>query len=121
MANEPMKVIASYESEAELETALGLLREAGIQVLTSRDEGSAPLFGQTPYELAQLAVPASQVDEALRVLAQVDAPPEPGWEQEAEQAVDGWVCRNCDTVVQQEQTLCPECGTARGEGPAEEE
>src|SRR4051794_35501287 len=113
MANEPMKVIATYESEAELETALGLLREAGIQVLTSRDEGSAPLFGQTPYEMAQLAVPAAQADEALRVLAQVDAPLEPGWEQEAEKAVDGWLCRNCDTVVNLEQTVCPECGTPR--------
>src|SRR5437762_3414319 len=38
MAHEPMKLIAEFDNEAEVETAVALLREAGIEVLTSRDE-----------------------------------------------------------------------------------
>jgi hypothetical protein len=117
MADEPMKLIAEYDDEAKAESAVALLREAGIKVLTSRDEASASVFGQTPYELTGLAVPESQVEEAEKVLAQLDNPPEPGWEGEAEQAVEGWVCPGCDTVVPNDQTVCPECGTARA-GPA---
>jgi hypothetical protein len=121
MSDEPMKVIAEYDDEAEVQSALALLREAGIEVLTSRDGGSEVLFGQTPYELTGLAVPESRVEEAQRVLAQLDTPPEAGWEQEAEQAVEGWVCPGCDTVVPQDQDVCPECGTRRGETPPEDE
>jgi hypothetical protein len=116
MSDEPMKVIATYDNEAELETALALLQEAGIKVLTSRDTASASLFGQTPYELAEIAVPESQADEALGVLAQLETPP--AWEEKPEKAITGWVCPGCDTVVTQEEPVCPECGTERGAVPA---
>ena len=118
MINEPMKLLAEFDNEAEVETAVALLREAGIEVLTSRDQASASVFGQTPYELTGLAVPVSREAEARTVLAQLGAPPEPGWEQMAEHAVDGWVCSGCDTVVPQGEAVCPECGTSRSAQPA---
>jgi hypothetical protein len=120
MSEEPMRLIAEFDNEAEAEAAVALLKEAGIPVLTSRDEASASLFGQTPYELTGLAVPQSQEAEAQRVLAQLDGPLEPGWEQQAEQAVDGWLCQNCDTVVAETEQVCPECGTPRSEQPPED-
>jgi hypothetical protein len=209
MSDEPMKVIAEYDDEAELEAALAVLNDAGIKVLTSRDQASASLFGQTPYELAQVAVPENRADEALRLLSEVKpslsseaddegekeksgyevteviakftaeeeaqaalaalkaagvqavlsghvpsaaafslfgrlqyAPiqlavpqsqvdqarqvlegagskPAPGWEEAAEQAIDGWLCHNCDTVVAETEQVCPECGTPRSEQPPE--
>jgi rubrerythrin len=127
MSDEPMKVIAEFDDEAELEAALTVLNEAGIEVLTSRDQASASLFGQTPYELAQVAVPENRADEALQLLSQVKPAPSSEADDEgekekagyAEQAIDGWLCHNCDTVVAETEQVCPECGTPRSEQPPE--
>ena len=31
----------------------------------------------------------------------------------AEEAIDGWVCDGCDTIVAPEEAFCPECGSTR--------
>jgi hypothetical protein len=117
---EATEVVANFMDEDQAQPALLALRAAGIPAVLS---GAVPtpatfsLFGRFQYAPMQLAVPHDQVAEAERILTHLDAPPELGWEEVVEQAIDGWLCHNCDTVVPEVETDCPECGTVRGEQP----
>jgi rubrerythrin len=98
------------------------LRSAGLLATLSGATPSAAafsLFGRLQYAPMQISVPSKQAAEALRILAGVNEPPEAGWEDRAEQALDGWLCRNCDTVVDRVQSICPACGSHRDDQPTE--
>jgi hypothetical protein len=122
MDYEATEVIANFMAEEEAQpalAALAALRAQGIQAVLSGvmpNPASFSLLGRMQYAPIQLAVPPEQADEARRILLHLDGPPEPGWEEQAEQ-VEGWLCHNCDTVVAPDQDVCPECGTGRDEQP----
>ena len=40
-----------------------------------------------------------------------------GWEEAAEGAIEGWLCRGCDTVVSPDAQECPQCGMLRSAQP----
>jgi hypothetical protein len=120
---EATEVIANFMDEDEAQPALTALRSAGIQAVLSGavpNPASFSLFGRMQYAPMQVAVPPEQADEARRILAHLDAPPESGWEEAAEK-IEGWMCHECDTVVPEGVTVCPECGTPRAENPPEPE
>jgi hypothetical protein len=102
-----------------------VLREAGIEASLMGDVGGqadpdwvAGRMHAAPY---QLVVPAAQVAEAAKVIEELTAPPEEGWEKSAEDAIDGWLCHNCDTVVAQDEPACTVCGALRSEQPPEDD
>jgi hypothetical protein len=37
------------------------------------------------------------------------------WKEQAEAAVAGWICTNCDTEVEEGVSVCPTCETPRKE------
>lgn len=118
-------VIATFEDRAAAEAVQTVLREAGIEATLQGDVGSEAhpdlVAGHLHSEPIQMLVPAAQVEAAAAALKEAVAPPEEGWEQAAESAVDGWVCVNCDTVVDQNEAVCPTCGALRAEQPPQDD
>ncbi len=122
VGTEETVVVGEYTTEDAAKVALAALQAEGIQGTVSgslADPANYSIFERLNCEPIQVAVLREQAEEARRILAHLDEPPEPGWEEKAEQALDGWLCHNCDTVVEQSATVCPECGTRRDEQPPE--
>jgi rubrerythrin len=122
---ETTEVIATYTDETEARAAETRLVAEGIEaVLTGAtpDAASFSLFGRMQYAPIQLAVPRSQVKQALDIL-DYRGQEEFGedWEELAESAIDGWICTNCDTEVEKQEPFCPECGTPRFEAPTRDD
>src|SRR5439155_23681635 len=65
----------------------------------------------------QIIVPVEQVEAARQVIKDLNAPPEEGWEKDAEGAIEGWLCTHCDTEVAKDEAVCPMCGALREESP----
>jgi hypothetical protein len=111
---EKTEVVAEFATAAEAHLALNLLQTHGVQgVLAGEDfnPGHYSVFGLMPYAPAvQLCVPESQAERAREMLADRhdDMALPSGWESQAE-AVDGWICHLCDTVVEEGATVCPAC------------
>lgn len=111
---ERTEVVAEFVSEAAAQVALARLRLDGIcGVLTGHVPCAATfsLLGRMPYAPIQLAVAVSQVERARFLLAVAGIEVlDPDWEQLAEQEIDGWICRLCDTEVEACRPCCPACG-----------
>jgi hypothetical protein len=113
---EQTKVIAEYGSEVDAQVACVRLLLNGIEAFVT---GDVPCPGNTVLVRLssapiQLAVAASQVEWArffldvagLEVL-------EPDWESLAEQAIDGWICTCCDSLIESGDDVCPVCDSHR--------
>jgi hypothetical protein len=121
---EPTEVIAEFPSEGEAEVALARLREEGIEGSVTGNVPNAAtfsLFGRMPYAPIQLAVVASEAERAREILKHHEESLQEGWEEDAEAAIDGWICANCDTEVTLEVMFCPECGSPRSAVRVEDE
>jgi hypothetical protein len=125
MSEESQAVIATFEDQTAALAVQAVLREAGIEATLIGDVGDQAhpdwVAGHVHSTPIQLVVPADQVEAAAKALEEATAPPEEGWEKDAEAAVDGWVCLTCDTVVPQDQPACPVCGSLRAEQPQEDD
>lgn len=107
---EDEEVIAEFMTETEARSAQIRLAEEGILSQLRGVESQTVLH----LEEIQLAVPLSQAGQARRILRSVhEQQLEPGWEDAAEEAINGWVCEGCDTIVALEVAFCPECGSTR--------
>jgi rubrerythrin len=122
VGTEATVIVAEYTIEDAARVALTALQAEGIQATVSgamADPANYSIFEALNCEPIQVAVLREQAEEARRILQHLDEPPEPGWEKKAEQAVDGWLCHECDTVVDQAALVCPACGTPRDQQPPE--
>jgi hypothetical protein len=121
---ESTTVIREYDNPTEALADHAALRAAGIEALLVGDVANAAhpdwVAGRLDYGPIQLAVAASKRDAALEALQEEDVTEE-GWEEAAESAIDGWLCRNCDTVMPQEEPACTACGSLRSEQPPQDE
>jgi hypothetical protein len=121
---EATTVIREYDNPTEALADHATLRAVGIEALLVGDVANAAhpdwVAGRLDYGPIQLAVPASKREAALEALQEEDVTEE-GWEETAEGAIDGWLCHNCDTVVQQDESICPACGSLRSEQPPEDD
>jgi len=118
---EMTNVIAEYDNEAEALAAQEALRAAGIEAnLTNDNATSATWMGRLQYAPIRLAVAKSRMGAALMVLAQFDQPPDEGWEEKVEGAIEGWICLNCDTEMPQGEAACSACGSLRAEQPQQD-
>jgi hypothetical protein len=121
---ESTTVIREYDNTTQALADQAALRAAGIEALLSGDVPNAASFhwlaGRLNYAPVQLVVPVSQREQAEQIL-QNETPPEEGWEESAEEAIDGWLCLNCDTVMKEEEEVCTGCGTPRSEQPEEDD
>jgi rubrerythrin len=115
--SDPIEVIAEYTTEAEAQVALARLREEGID---GQVDGFA---GQSvPVAPFRLSVASSQAARALQIIEDHSkAQLAEGWEDDAEAAVDGWICAMCDTPVELTEAYCPECGAPRTAVRADDE
>lgn len=124
MSEESQTVIATFEDQAAAQAVQAVLREAGVEATLLGDVGSEAdpdwVAGRMHATPIQLAVPAAQVEAAAKAIQDATAPPEEGWEESAESAVDGWVCLNCDTVMPEEVSCCTVCGAMRSD-PAQQD
>ena len=124
MSDESHAVIATFEDQSVALALQAVLREAGIAAaLVGRPSGLEDPddpAGHVPAPI-HLVVPLAQVEEATKALEEIVAPPEEGWEASAEAAIDGWLCRNCDTVVAQDEPACTACGSLRSEQPPQDD
>ena len=113
---EPTEVIAEFPTEAEAQVALARLREEGIEGAVTGNVPNAAnfsLFGRMQYAPIELSVVAAAVERAKEIL---DHHAEEAIQEDfvdAESAINGWMCRNCDTEVNLEEAFCPECGSPR--------
>jgi len=112
-------VLREFDSAAEAQLALERLRAESIRSFVSGDTPlptNFSIFGQMQYAAIRLHVDAAQAERARAILA--DLPrhkPEKGWESQAEDAIDGWICPLCDTQVEVDAIVCPACGETRPE------
>jgi rubrerythrin len=102
------------------EEALGarLRLEAEEIACTLSEESPSPtdfsIFGRMNYAPIRLYVAASQAERAAEILASKEPLElDENWQAQAESAVEGWICHNCDTPVEESATECPECATPR--------
>ena len=118
-------VIREYEGPAEAMAHLAALQAEGIDAVLTGDVPNAAGFhwiaGRLNYSLIQLVVPVSQREQAQRILEHLDAPPEEGWEDAVEGAIDGWICLNCDSEMPQDAAACSSCGALRSEQPKQDD
>lgn len=109
------ETIANFPTEAEARLALGRLDEEGIRgdVVPASDNLERSAIVLPIHDGYDLRVAAADAERAQQVLA-LDArqPLPPDWEDEAEKAVDGWICPACDTPVSMNEAFCPECGAS---------
>ena len=112
-------VLREFDSAAEAQLALERLRAESIRGFVSGDTPlptNFSIFGQMQYAAMRLHVDATQAERARSILD--DLPrhrPVKGWESQAEDAIDGWICPLCDTQVEEDVTVCPACGETRHE------
>jgi hypothetical protein len=118
MTAEKTVVVAEFPTEAEAQVALTRLQEESIPAHITGG-GANPvnfsLFGRMPFAPIQVHVFESQARQAKQLLSDLKGlRPRDGWEPEAENAVDGWICQLCDTHVEDETAnACPSCGEPR--------
>ena len=108
---------ATYSITEEALAARLRLEAEGIACTLSEDSPSPTdfsIFGRMNYAPIRLYVAASQAERAAEVLA-VNEPLEmdADWQAHAEAAVDGWICRNCDTQNDESAEACSACDTPR--------
>jgi hypothetical protein len=118
--SEKTVVLAEFSTPTEAHLALARLEAASIRGFVSGDEPNAAnfsVFGRMQYAPITLHVPESQAKQAAEILSSLDQErPVKGWEGQAEDAAEGWICHLCDTLVEDEQaTVCPDCGEPRRE------
>jgi hypothetical protein len=119
----PTEPIANFPTEAEARLALGRLDEEGLraEVVPANDNLSRHAIVLPIHDGYHLLVAAEDAERARQVLAlDAEQPLADGWEDAAEQAIDGWLCPNCDTEVSMNEAFCPECGESRGEVRADD-
>jgi hypothetical protein len=109
------EAIATFPTEAEARLALGRLDEEGIRgdVVPASDNLERSAIVLPIHDGYKLLVASGEAERARRVLflfAQQQVPP--GWEDEAERAIDGWICPGCDTAVSMNEAFCHECGAS---------
>jgi hypothetical protein len=118
-------IIAEFNSPDEAHLALSRLQEASIRGFVTGDQPNPTTFsllGRMQYDAVRLHVAESDAERAAEILANVrDAELSENWEDEAEMAVEGWICPVCDTEVAKELTTCPDCGAGRCDESADEE
>lgn len=100
-------VIAEFDDEIKALATLAALRGEGVEAALASEEK------------LRILVPFDKKAEALAVLESFESPLVEDWEQEAE-ALDGWLCHNCDTVMANDLPACSECGSLRSEQPPED-
>jgi hypothetical protein len=116
--SEKTVVIAEFATAGEAHLALNRLEAESIPGFVT-GAGMLPtdfsIFGRLQFSAIQLHVPESHARRANEILMTVgiEQPPPKGWEAEAEDAVDGWICSVCDTQAEEEATVCPACETPR--------
>jgi hypothetical protein len=117
---ERTQVIAEFATEAGAQVALTRLRLDGI---CAEIIGDVPSFlGRLPFAPIQVVVAISQTERARFILSAAGVEVlEPDWETLAELEIDGWLCPLCDTEVDLDEDVCPECSTTRLEQSAREE
>ncbi len=120
---EHTEVIAEFPTEAEAQVALARLREEGIEGAVTGNVPNAAtfsIFGRMQFAPIELSVVASAVERAREIL---DRHGEEAIQEDftdAESAINGWMCLNCDTEVNLEEAFCPECGSPRTEARVED-
>lgn len=112
-------VLAEFNSPEEAHLALNRLREASIAGFVTGDQPNPTTFswlGRMQFDAIRLHVAASDAERAAELLANTQNAELPeDWQEQAEAAVEGWICPACDTEVASELTTCPECGEARSD------
>src|SRR5262245_29404934 len=123
--SQPTEAIAVFPTEDEAQEALAWLREEGIEGSLDRDAADTsnyPILGGPAHVPMRVLVAASDAERARAVLASRGQDQlEPNWEEQAEAAIQGWICPNCDTEVNPDVAFCPECGASRTEVRVEDE
>ncbi len=104
----PIEMIAEYEEEAEARLALSQLDAAGIHAEVHAGESEYPPHAQVYWVI----VASDDAQLARQVLSQGATIPE-DWETAAEACVEGWICVGCDTEVDRQEMICPQCGTSK--------
>ncbi len=115
----PEKTIqaATYATTDEALAARLRLESEGIACTLSEESPSpadVSIFGQRNDAPIRLYVAESQSERAAEVLA-ANEPLEldEDWQAQAEGAVQGWICRNCDTENDEAAAVCSACDTPR--------
>ncbi len=108
---------AIYSTIDEALAARLRLESEGIACTLSEESPSpadVSIFGQRNDAPIRLYVAASQAEQAAEVLA-ANEPLEldQDWQAQAEGAIVGWICRNCDTQNDESATTCSACDTPR--------
>ena len=116
MYENAVEVAQFYSTEEAFAARIRL--EAEDIACTLSEESPSPadfsLLGRMGYAPIRLYVAASQVERAAEILASnVPLELDEDWKAQAENAVEGWICHNCDTPVEESATECPECATPR--------
>jgi hypothetical protein len=109
-------VVGNFFSAEEAQAARLSLEAEGIHCLITGDTPApvnVSIFGRMNFAPIQLRVAASDAEQAGKLLAAEQAPLPPDWKSQAEDAVEGWICTNCDTAVPDAVAVCPECATPR--------
>jgi hypothetical protein len=107
--------VANFPTEAEARLALGRLEAEGIagHVIPASDNLSRHAIVLPIHGGYDVVVAAGEAERARQVLLlHAHQPVPPGWEDEAERAIDGWICPGCDTPVSMNEAFCPECGAS---------
>ncbi len=106
---------AIYSTTDEAMAARLRLESEGIAcTLSEESPADVSIFGQRSDAPIRLYVAASQAEQAAEVLA-ANEPLEldEDWQAQAEGAIAGWICRNCDTQNDESAATCSACDTPR--------
>jgi hypothetical protein len=108
---------ARFHATEEALAARLQLEAEGIACNLSEDSPSPAdfsLFGRMNHAPIRLYVAASQAEQAAAILSR-NEPLEldKDWQAQAESAVEGWICHNCDTQNEESAAACSACDTPR--------
>jgi hypothetical protein len=116
MHEKPVEAARFYNTAEGLAAKLRLEAE-GIACNLSEDSPSPAdfsLLGRMNYAPIRLYVGESQAEHAAEVLAHKEPlEVDEDWQAQAESAVAGWICDNCDTENEETATACSACETPR--------
>lgn len=123
--SEPTEAVAVFPTEVEAQEALAWLREEGIEGVLDADAADTsnyPILGGPAHVPMRVLVAAPDAERARAILASRGGDQlEANWEEQAEHAIQGWICPNCDTEVHPDEAFCPECGASRQDVRVEDE
>ena len=115
--NENAVEVGQFLSSEEALDARLRLEAEDIACTISEEAPSAAevaLSGRMNYAPIRLYVAETQAERAAEILAANEPIVlDEDWKAQAENAVEGWICHNCDTPVEESATECPECATPR--------